>query len=52
MDTKYINIQIILALTDKKTCPLIALIQLYTLDLQLTDALLFLFLSGAFFTLT
>lgn len=41
MDIKHISIQIILAAMGEKTCPIVALVQLYTLDCQPADVSLF-----------
>lgn len=47
-DTKHTGIQIILAATGEKTCPVAVLARLYTLDPQLANAPLFRLASGAF----
>lgn len=48
-DIKHISIQIIPAVMGEKTCPIVALVQLYTLDCQPADVLLFQLSSEAFF---
>ncbi len=48
IDTEHTEVQIILAATGKKTCPVAALERLYTLNPQYPDALLFRLTSGAF----
>lgn len=47
-DTEHTGVQIVLAATGEKTCPVAALARLYTLDPQPANAPLFRLSSGAF----
>ncbi len=47
-DTKHTGVEIILVSTREKTCPVVALARLYTLDAQPANAPLFRLSSGAF----